>query len=309
MEHFLPTYFGFLEAAEFQAAEAGVLGNLAAEFGFVGHLAGVVDEVTFVFAEEAGFAVLDHLLPTASVVHDEDAAAGHGFKAHAGPVLRGVTGLEDDLAVLVKVLLADDAAVAGGGDPGVRAADLGLAAGIKAEEEAPLHHRSHEVLVDVQGVGSVFIRVLAGDAPAAEVVFRPVFDEREGRGVKVGREGEVLDLGIGVQGLQQRHVLLPHPVILVEEEGDQALCHALLLLVEEPGHAVDEDRPPRAGVNIRQVLQELRVAKAHHHIVWLNGFPFIARVNDHAALQQLGIQWFLRRVVIRRDKMHVDPHH
>lgn len=160
VEDFAPAFEGWAQTAEGEGVLAGGFGHVVAHGGFVGHFACVVDEVLGAVAEPACLPVLDHLTPTAAVVDDEDAAAGHGLEADAGPVFRGVHGLEDDVAVFVEVLLGDDAVVGGKFDPGLGFADFLRASFSEAEEEAGFGFGGDEVLVSVQGEAGVFFRVL-----------------------------------------------------------------------------------------------------------------------------------------------------
>lgn len=283
----LPTGGGGRKAADvFQTLACG-LRHVVPQMGFIGHFGGVVDEVSLVVAEPAGPAVLYHLLPAAAVVHDEDAAAGHGFQADAGPIFRGVCGLEDDLTVLVEVLLGDFHLVACGPDPVVGLAYFFGAAFVKAEEEAFLGFGGDEVFIDAEGIAGEFIRVLAGDAAAAEVLRGALADEGEVVMVEVGAEGVEGDAGIVIEGAQDGHVFLPDGLVLVQEHGDLSAGHGFLFLFKEPGHAVDKDRPAGAAADVREVVQEFLVAEAKDGVAGLDGGPVAGGMDVDAPAEHI----------------------
>lgn len=128
-------------------------------------------------AQPSGFAVLHHLAPTSAVVHHQHAAAGHRLKAHSRPVFRRVRGLKHYFTVLVEVLLAHLPLVARRAYPPVGFSDFLPAPLVEAQKQATLEEGGDEVFVDVERVGGEFVRVLPGDAPAAEVFPASLGDE------------------------------------------------------------------------------------------------------------------------------------
>lgn len=248
-------------------------------------------------AEPAGLAVLDHLPPAAAVVYDEDTAAGHGFQADAGPVFRGVGGLEDDVAVAVEGLLADFGLVAGGANPGERLADLCGATSVEAEEEAFLGLGGDEVFVDAEGVAGEFVRVLAGDTSAAEGVLRALSDVGEVVLVEVGAEGVEGDAGVVVEGLEDGHVFLADGLVLVKEHGNLAVGHGLLFLFKEPGHAVDEDGAAGALADVGEVVEEFLVAESEYGVAGADDVPVEGGMDMDAQPEEVGQEGLVPDIV------------
>lgn len=308
LKDFFPAGAGGLLSAQFQAALAGGLRHVVSQVGLVGHFGGVVDEIPLVVAEPACLAMVYHLPPAAAVVHDEDAAGGHGLEADAGPVLGGIGGLEDDLAVAVEVLLGDFRLVAGGAYPGVGGADFIPALVAEAEEEAALENGGYKVFIDMECVPGEFIRVLPGDASAAEPLIRAVGDVGEGVVMEVGPEGHEADGGVSVEGPQQGHVVLPDFFVLVEEEGDLAVFHEFFFSGEEPGHAVDEDGFFGPLADLGQVFQEFGVAEAQDGVIRLQHGPVAGGVDDDAQLDHFQVEAFVAVAVAGGDEVDFHSH-
>ena len=109
--------------------------------GLPRHLCCAGDEVAGAFAQPPGAPVLDHLLPAAPLVHNQHAAARHGFKADARPVLRRVRRLQHDVAAAVELLLGECFLVVEGLHPvGRLAGDVGKGGGVEVRAEG---HEAH----------------------------------------------------------------------------------------------------------------------------------------------------------------------
>ena len=234
--------------------------------------------------------MLHHLLPAAAVVHDEHAAARHGFKADARPVFRGVGGLQDDAAVLVERLLRDLALVVGDLNPVEGAADFLLAALVEAEEKPVLGEGRNEGVVDAQRVGGEFVGILPGDSAAAEEVRGALGDERECLRMEIRLEGEELHLRVIVELAEGGHHALPHGFILVEEHGDLPFLHRFFFLVKKPGHAVHEDGAPGVLANLRQGAQKISIAEAEDGVSGPEALPIARGVHDDAESHHLLIE-------------------
>jgi hypothetical protein len=81
--------------------------------------------------------------------------------------------------------------------------------------------------------------------------------------------------------------VMHHLLILVEEDGDQTLRHTLLHLLEQPGHAVDEDRAPErenAGNNAkhngRQCQLNALIINVSARPFWLGNLAFYGPVRS-----------------------------
>ncbi len=218
-EGFGPAGDGGVHASEQEAPFPGCCGHVVTQAGFVGHFAGVVDEVLRCFAEPSRFSVFDEALPAAAVVDDEYAAAGHGFEADARPVFMRVRRLQDDAAVFVEVLLAEGAVVADGSDPRERFSDFLFAAFVESEEDGPFRNGRDEVFVDVEGEAGEFVGILPGDASAAEDVGGAFRDIGKVFVVEVGGECVEDGFAVRIEAFEGRHVVLPHVFVLVEEHG------------------------------------------------------------------------------------------
>ena len=79
-------------------------------------------------------------------------------------------------------------------------------------------------------------------------------------------------------------------LVLVEEGADFPFSHALHLLREEPGHAVDEDGVGGVLANGVEVLEEVRAAQAEDGCAALNDGELVFAVDDDAGGEQLGIE-------------------
>ena len=189
--------------------------------------------------------------------------------------------------MLVEVLLGDFPLVLCGPDPVVGLAYFFCAASVKAEEEAFLGFGGDEVFIDAEGVAGEFVRVLAGDAAAAEVLRRALADEGEVVMVEVGAEGVEGDAGIIVKGAQDGHVFLPDGLVLIQEHGDLSAGHGFLFLFKEPGHAVDKDRPAGAAADVREVVQEFLVAEAKDGVAGLDGGPVAGGMDVDAPAEHI----------------------
>ena len=259
-------------------------------------------------AQPSGFAVLHHLAPTSAVVHHQYASAGHRFKAHSRPVFRRVRGLKHYFTVLVEVLLAHLPLVARRAYPPVGLSDFLPAPLVEAQKQATLEERGDEVFVDVERVGGEFVRVLPGDAPAAEVFPASLGDEGEGVVVEVGLEGEEGDGRIVVAALEQGHVFLADFFVLVEEHGNHALLHEFLFLVEEPGHAVDEDGAPGFLADGGEVFQVFAVAESDDGIAFFQNGPVVGSVDMDAQPDHVQIEDFVLEAVVGGDDVDVNVH-
>lgn len=305
-EDFRPAFERGIPAAEGEAAFLRGGGHVFPVVGFPCHFAGIGDEISGAFAEPSGFAMDDHLLPAAAFVYNEDAAARHGFKADARPVFRGVGGLEDDVAALIKFLLGEGFLIGEGFDPIRGLACFGFAAGVVTEKGSPLGDGGGEVFVDAPRVLAEFVFILPGDVPGPEPALRARCDEGEGGGVEAGAECDELDGGIVIDGSEAGHELLSHVFVLVEEEGDVSPAHGFLLLAEEPCHAVDEDGAARALADFRQGGEKVLIAEADHGRVFGDGIPIVRFVDDVAALQHFIVQSSSPDVFLRGDEVELD---
>ena len=210
--------------------------------------------------------------------------------------------------MLVEVLLAHLPLVACRAYPAIGLSDFLPAPLVEAQKQAPLEEGGDEVFVDVERVGGEFVRVLAGDAPAAEVFPAPLGDEGEGVVVEVGLEGEEGDGRIVVAALEQRHVFLPDFFVLVEEHGNHALLHEFLFLVEEPGHAVDEDGAFGVLANGWHVFQVFAVAESDDGIPFFQDGPIVGSVDMDAQPDHVQVEGFVLEAVVGGDDMDVNVH-
>ena len=275
--------------------------------GLPRHLCCAGDEVAGAFAQPPGAPVLDHLLPAAPLVHNQHAAARHGFKADARPVLRRVRRLQHDVAAAVELLLGERFLVVEALHPVGGLAGFSRATGVEAKEGSAFGYGGGEVFVDAPRILAELVFVLPGDMPGSEPVGRPVGDVRKGGGVEVRAEGDEADGRIVVDGSEAGRHALPDLVVLVEEQSDVSPAHGFLLLAEEPGHAVHKDGPARPSANLGQRGEEVFIAEADDGRVFRNGSPVVGVVDHVAALRHLAIERGLPDVFLGGDKVEHHP--
>lgn len=232
------------------------------------HERSAADEVPWGVAEPAGFAVVYHLTPAAAVVHDEDAAAGHGLKADTGPVFRGVGGLQDDVALAVEVCDGEVFMALGCPDPGGRGAGFFFHLVAVAQEDAFFRQGGGEGFIDGYCLSGVFLTVHAGDVAAGEGVCAALFKEGEVVLMEIGAEGDEAGAGLGVERLEAGLEKLSGFLILEEEEGYFSVAHGALFLVHKPCHAAEGNGAAGVRQDVREVGEEELGAEAQDGVFW-----------------------------------------
>ena len=127
---------------------------------------------------------------------------------------------------------------------------------------------------------------------------------------EIRTEGDESCVRLRVDRLQLRHVVEPHVLVLVKKHRDFIACHALLFLVEEPRHAVEENRAARPPADFLAGRSEtFGVAEAKHGISPSRSrTPFVEVMHDDTFGEHVSVQWLPFVARVRRDKMHLDFH-